>query len=293
MDKLNIDTAPALDLTNLNPGLPAAGAVRLFARNLAARMMLAIVGPNGLDCTLQPHLTRNKVARWNPLGNATTVPAVDGIAAVTAVGTATARNVATTNFFTRLKRSGYVSAATAGALAGFTAAAAQWTIGTGAGLGGFHTILRFGASDAATVAGARQYAGMLIGTATPTNVEPSTLVNHIGVGHGTADTNLKLYYGGSAAQTPIDLGVNFPSNALSTDAYELILFASSNNQNVGWRVERLNTGHVAEGVITNTTPGTTLPLNTTLLGLRAWRCNNATALAVGLDIVAFSIETDY
>lgn len=191
-----------------------------------------------------------------------------------------------------MKRLGYVSAATAGALTGHYQAAAQHTIGDGAGEGGFHLICRFGCSDPATVAGARQFAGMSSNVAAPTNVEPSSLTNSIGIGHGTADTNLKLYYGGSAV-TVIDLGANFPANTLSVDPYELALFAAPSTQNVGYRVENLRTGQVAEGTIVNTTPGTTLPANSTWMAFRAWRCNNATALAVGLDIIGWGIETDY
>lgn len=281
---LNLQAQPS-------PTSPTAG-VKLFCKNLANRMFPAFVGPSGMDATLQSNLGRNKTGVWNPPGNATTVPGVFGMPALTVVGTATARNCATTTFFTRLRRLGYVSAATAGSLVSVRTAVAQYTIGTGAGLGGFTLMWRFGCSDAATVAGARQFVGLSATTSAPTNVEPSTLINVIGIGHGTADSNLKLYRGGSAAQTPLDLGVNFPGNTLSVDMYELCLFASANNGDVGYRVERLNTGHVAEGVLTAATPGTQLPANTTLLNLVGWRCNNATALAVGLDIASIYIETD-
>ncbi len=232
-------------------------------------------------------------AKWKAQGNATTATTGNGYTAPTVVGTATARNVAATNFFTRLRRLGYVSAATAGALAESRVAVAQATIGNGAGLGGFTKIVRFGCSDAATVAGARMFVGMSSSTAAATNVEPATLTNSIGVGHGAADTNLKLYYGGSAAQTAIDLGASFPVNTLSVDAYELALFASPNLTTVGYMVTRLNTGAVASGTLSAATAGLQLPLATTLLSYhKAWRTNNATALAVGLDIISDYVETD-
>ena len=258
--------------------------------------MLRMQSPTGKGITLQPHLVRNKVRYWNATSGANNVPGIDGILPPTALGTATARTLAATNRFTRMARMGYVSVATAPGFAGHYNNATNMnlvTIGNGAGEGGFHLVSRFGCSDPATVAGARQFAGLSNPTAAPTNVEPSTLINTIGVGHGAADTNLKLYYGGSAAQAPIDLGANFPANTLSVDMYELALFASPNNQDVGYRVENLRTGSVAEGVIPNTTPGTTLPLNTAFMGWRIWRCNNATALACAVDVVAFSVETDY
>lgn len=273
---------------------PAAGALAAYAKKYAGRARLHLLDETGLEMGLQESLIRNKWALWNPPANATTVPGVNGMAAVTATGTATARNVATTSFFTRRHRLGYVSAATAGSLAGIRAAAAIWSMGVSGtpNHGGFEAVFRFGTSDAATVSGARQFVGLSSSTAAPTNVEPSTLTNVIGVGHGAADTNLKLYYGGSAAQTPVDLGASFPANTLSVDMYELTLYCPPGvNNAVYYRLKRLNTGDVADGTLTAGTPGTQLPANTTLLGLQAWRSNNATALAVGLDIGSWAIGT--
>lgn len=246
---------------------------------------------------MQPLLARNKIGYWCPPGNAATVPGVLGFTAYTALGTATARSVATTNMFTRMRRLGYVSSATAGNFAGGRVAPAQITTGGTAGafaVGGFFKVIRFGTSDAATVAGARMFIGIAPAGA-PTNVEPSTLLNSIGVGHGAADTNLKLFYGGSAAQTPIDLGANFPANTLSVDVYELALFCAPGSNVVNYQVTRLNTGHTATGTLNagNLTTGVVVPAATTLMSYsQNWRCNNTTALAVGLDIFSDYIETD-
>lgn len=123
-------------------------------------------------------------------------------------------------------------------------------------------------------------------------MEPSTLTNSIGVGHGAADTNLKMYYGGSAAQAPIDLGVNFPIATANTDPYELALFAPPNTADVYYEVTRLSTGDVAAGLLASS-GGVALPPTTTLLDyMRAWRTNNTTALEVGLDLMSDYIETD-
>ena len=276
-----------------SPVNPGAGKVNVFGRSVAGRIMPAFMGPSGLDSTLQPNLARNKVGYWAPPGNAATLPGVFGFTAPTTTGfTATARNVATTNLFTRMRRLGFVTAATAGTVGQFRVAVSQFTIGNGSGLGGFHYITRFGISDPATVADARMFMGLGVGATTPTNVEPSTLVNCVGIGHGAADANLKLFYGGSAAQTPIDLGANFPKNTLSVDMYELALFASPNSQTIQYEVTRLNTGHVATGTLSGTV-GTQLPAATTLLAPWGYRTNNASALAVGLDVASCYIETDY
>jgi hypothetical protein len=284
-----------LTAQSVDPAAPAAGLVTFYSKAIAGRVLPKIVGPSRIATALQPFLARNKVGYWCPPGNSTTVPGVFGFTPYTVVGTATARNVSTTNGFNRMRRMWYLSSTVAASFASPRVAVAQVSVADGAngfGSGGFYKVIRFGCSDAATVSGARQFCGVGSVNAA-TNVEPSTLTNSIGVGHGAADTNLKMYFGGSVAQTPIDLGVNFPANTLSVDAYELAIFSPPNSQNVYWEVTRLNTGNVASGTITNTTPGTTLPAATTLLSYsQNWRCNNATALAVGLDIMSDYIETD-
>jgi hypothetical protein len=216
-----------------------------------------------------------------PGGNGTVIGSM-GFPSQTATGTATARNVATTSLFTRTKRIGYDSAAGAGSLCGLRVPNNQVTVGSGT-VGGFGACFVFGCADSVTAG--RQFVGIADGGA-PTNVEPSTLTNVIGIGNGGSDSNLKIFYGGSAAQTPIDLGANFPSDTASTDMYmALFLAPTQTNNKVGYYVKRLNTGHVASGVLTAATPGTQLPASTTLLShLQAWRSNNATATAVLLDI---------
>lgn len=238
--------------------------------------------------------TRYPVAKWLPPGNATTVPGVVGMAALTAITAAVARTVATTNAMTRRKRLGYpTSAATAGLLAGARLGAAQVTLGTGT-LGGFVFRQEFGCADAATVAGARQFCGIIASTAAPTNVEPSTLLNCIGAGHGTADTNMKIYTAGSAANAAIDLGANFPRSTLSQDMYVLTVYAPKDPVLAGfkaaWHIERLGTTFTASGILTGAA-GTTVPSTTTLLTTNNWRCNNATALAVNLDLGPITLQT--
>lgn len=288
------DTGITLKTITNEPAAPSSGNIHIYAKSIAGRVLPKWVGPTGVDSAMQAFIATNKVAWWNPSGNSNIVPAVVGLPAFTEVGTRTARNVATTNLFTRMKRIGYVSNTPSGSLSSQRVAVAQYSLGDGFGLGGFTYIIRFGISDAAAVSGARTFVGMSSNVAAPTNVEPSTLTNTIGIGHGAADTNMKIYYGGSVVQTPIDLGVNFPSDTRNIDMYELILFASPNSNNsIGYRVLRLNTGHIAEGILTATTPGTQLPSSNTLLAHRSWRSNNTTTLAVGLDIASLYIETDY
>lgn len=271
---------------------PASGALRVYAKQIANRALLRIVGPSGLDTAVQPILARNKIGMLCPPGNSALLTVMGAYTAPTVVGSATIRAVTTTNLFTRMRRVGLVSAAPAGSLAGMRVAVAQITTGGTSGTG-FFKLIRFGVSDAAAVAGARMFVGVSASVAAPTNVEPSTLTNCIGVGHGAADSTLRIYFGGSAAQPPIDLGSTFPADTRNTDAYELAIFAPPDTADVHWQIKRLNTGDVAAGSLSSS-GGVALPGVTTLLTyMAAWRSNNTTAAAVGLDVMSDYIETDY
>lgn len=270
-----------------DPTVPSDGYGTIFVKKIAGRMMAAQIGPSGLDTTLQANLGGNKVAMWMPPGGSTTVPGVFGMAALTATGTATARTIGVANLLSRMTRLGFVSAATAAALTGAREAVAKYTTGAGPGLGGFFARYRFGVSDAATVAGARMFIGLDALTAAPTNIDPSTKVNCIGVAQIATSNNLNIVYGNATAKTPIDLGANFPANT-NADAYELNLFAPPAG-GCYWQVRRLNTTFEATGFL----PSTEIPIATQLLCHQLWRCNNATALAVGLDVCGIYIETDH
>lgn len=253
--------------------------------------MTAVLSLREAMKAVQPRLGRGTSSIWQPSGNSTVVPGVVGMIAHIANGTVTARNVATTSKTTRQRRLGYVSAAGAGSLAGQHQTSAQIGLGDGAGNGGFLYLCRFVPSDAAPVAGAMMLVGLRSAVGVPSAAEPSTLTNVVGVGARSTDTNLQLFCGGSAAQAPVDLAANFPAHGLSTDLYELTLYAPPMvADTIEWQVRRLNTGHIAKGRIGPGTPGVTQPAVATLLNHVAYRYNNATALAVGIDIGLVAIH---
>jgi hypothetical protein len=275
------------------PPTPLSG-MKIFDKNIGGRQMISAIGPSGIDYPFQPHQGMSKFSRWQPLGNSTTIQ-VDNIAAPTALGTATARNVATTNILTRARRLGYVSAATAGAFAGhfFLAAAQQFPLGDGAGLGGFHYVIRFGVSDAAAVTGARQFIGFRNIVTTPTNVDPAAQTNAFGLSQISTDaTQWYMTYGGSAAQTAVALGTTIGAPTLVNTVWQLSLFCSPlSNNSVKYTLTNLSTNVTVAGTLTGTA-GTALPASTAFLAPIAWRTNNATLLAVGLDVISMTIDTD-
>jgi hypothetical protein len=278
--------------TALAPSRPSTGSVSAGLIPLAKRELLGMQGSASALTPLQPNVTHTRIAYWSGVNGSATLNVEDAVAPP-ALGTPTVRYTNVTNAFTRVRRIGYVSAATAGSFAGWYSTLATWFLGTGSAYG-FLASFTFGCADAAAVSGARQFVGMTASTVAPTNVEPSTLTNIIGVGHGAADTNLMLYCAGSAAQTQINLGANFPANTFSTDMYRFTIWAAQDGS-INYQVDRLGTAYTASGTFPNPTPGTTAPANnnsSTILGPRLWRCNTATALAVALDVACVSIQTD-
>lgn len=280
------------DISETAPGAPAADTVRL-ARTAKGRPGLGVVTPNGRTTPLGPPLWWGNQIFWTPNVNAATNIAPIGAAALTITGTATARNIQTGSYFSRQRRIGYVSAATAGSLCGQHMTQAVVTIGNGAGSGGFRWRCRLGASDGTSLASANAFYGLTSSVAAPTNVNPGTLTNAIGFGAPTAG-NLRVYGGGSSAGSfDIDLGSDFPAaGAGSTNVYDFELLSDPFTNTVTYFVENLSSGITATGVIPNSIPGLTLPPPTTLLAHRAWRSNNTTALAAGLDVMNFLLEWD-
>ena len=281
--------AVAADLESqaASPAAPATGS-RLFSRPHGGRQIPSFRNGGNVESPFQPWLARNKTRLWAAQGNSATVSLI-GLAN-TVTGTTTNRTNATTNLFAAMARLGFVSATTAGSTAGTRHGFTQFFMGNGtAGAGGFHYVTRFGVSDAATVANARMFVGLAATASVFANVDPSTLLNQIGLGCDAGQTTLRIMHNdGAGVSTLIDLGANFPTQTLSVDMYELQLYCAPNGSTVGYRVERLNTGDVATGTIS-----TDLPTNTTLLSPQLWRNNGVTALAVGIDVVHQYLETDY
>jgi hypothetical protein len=281
-----------------SPAIPAASNFNLFGKTLGnTRVMPAVIGPSGMDYCLQPAMWRQRIGMFN--SSTTVVGGVFG-ASFTVVGTLTARTLASTSLFTRIRRLGYVSAATAAALTSIRNGSAQFSVGNGAGVGGFFQSIRFAVTDAAAVTGARMFLGVSSTTTAPTNVEPSTLLNCFGIGQLSTDaTQLYLFYGGSAAQAAIPLGTGFPciqatvgiANGIPYDFQ--IWCPPSANGVINWQLDRLDTGTSTGGTVTPTVVGTQTPASTTMLNTWMYRTNNATLLAVGWDIINIYTETDY
>jgi hypothetical protein len=229
-------------------------------------------------------------------GNAVTID-TNGMFIGTAVGTATARNVANTNALTRLNRVLMAGGATAGNMAELFGAA-QFLGGAAKSAttpesGGFKISILVAISDPATVANARSFFGLTDSASALTNVEVTTLTNILGFAQVAADTNMRVVYNdASGTASSIDLGSSFPMT--DGNLYELGLVWEPGGDRVRWSVYRplgnvvgadINT-YYREGELT-----TDIPALTVLLAFHLWRCNNADARATGFDLAHLVIDS--
>lgn len=277
-----------LTLPPSTPSTPASG-VKVFGRSLAGRVLPAWVGPDGTDTAAQSSLARNKIGQWVSVGNTSSPLTTIGLQTPVFTGTSTARNVGTAGFYDGLRRTAYLTAATAGSSAGIRNGVRQWWRGNAAKAGGFFFVCRFGFSDAAPISDARAFLGFVAVTGALANADPSSNTSILGVGHDSADTQLQFYHNdASGTATKSACGAAFPVATSATDAYEIIIFCAPNASDVTFRLTNLTTGDVVSYTAT-----TDLPTNTTLLAIQLWRNNGATAAQAALDVMGVYIETDY
>lgn len=228
-----------------------------------------------------------KWAKWSAAGNGTAVStwAINNSES----GTPTTVNIASTNLFTSMRRLQYKTAASSASVAGTRHNNLSFWRGNASGLGGFYFVCRFGFSVANTTnkqafIGFRNSSSAIAG-----NTNPSSLTNCIYFGIDATQTTLRFGHNdGSGTATTSDLGANFPTNTNSADMYEVRMFAAPNAGTVYYWAKNLSTGNVTSG---NTS--TDLPSSTTFLCPAIWISNGSDATAVGIDVVQYSILTNY
>lgn len=273
-----------------DPSPPAAGQMRLYSQSVGGRLMAKIMGPSGLDTPLQPAIFANNILSAFP-GNAAVIDFLGANAAPTAVGTVSHPTIASgVSLRQATRRSLVTSAATANSASelrfAFPACYRGEVFGA-AVAGGFHSITRWGMSSATALQRAAVGLWSSSGVTAVTQV-PSALTNCLIAGWDSGDTQVQIMCNDAAGTcTKVALGTDFPAN--TPDAiYESTFFCAPNGDQVSWRVRRLDTGAVAQGVIT-----TDMPSKDTMLSWHGYANNGGTAAAVVLDFYRMYLETDY
>lgn len=270
------------------PTTPAASGAKLYGRSLGGRPTPTFSDPAGLSVFLQSHIGQNRVVLITAVPNTTTWSAV-GSTAFTATGTATAAAIGTTNLHQSMGRMDtLVTVAATTAVAGFRSATTQFLRGNAAGIGGFAINFIGGpATGPSTTSGTLRYFLGLGPNSSPTDVDPSSLTNIIGVGCDAADTQMQMMVNDNVVTaTKVPLGVNFPKpTADRTDVYDLQLFCAPNGTEIFYIVTKRNTGFTASGSFT-----TDLPISTTNMTPYTYCSVGGTSSVVGAAVMRFYAE---
>jgi hypothetical protein len=93
------------------------------------------------------------------------------------------------------------------------------------------------------ISGARFVCGLsnAFQLAAPTNVEPDTLINTIGVCKLSSSNNLFFFWNdATGTATTVDLGVNYPANNVTAYTYDLEIFKEFSTANITLRLTRID-----------------------------------------------------
>jgi hypothetical protein len=280
--------SPTSDTLALNsvsdPSAPTDGLL-FYAKNIAGRRLPKFMPPSGLDSPLQPAIFGNGMRIVSP-GSSAALSYI-GMGAFVAVGTISHPTLVAGTLRETTNRAIVTSAATANSAAGLRSNTQPAWRGNGAGLGGFFSVFRFGASDAVSTK------RILVGYASTsaaiaTTQEPSALLNFIAVANDAADANLQLMHNdGAGTATKINLGSDFVKNQ-ANGMYELTLFCKPNDSKISYRVKRLDAAGEVSGEIS-----TDLFSTTTMMYPHFYANNGGTATAVVLDFYRYYHESDY
>lgn len=282
-----------LDLTVTSPGTPPSGTVRLFRRDIAGRQYPGFIGPSGLLTAIQPSLFQNKIAMFNPPGNAVTSQIFGMNIAIT--GNALTADVSPANIHTALRRLEYgaLSASTL-AVSGLRSTALQYWLGSeGTRLGGFTFVARFGPARGQACNATRAFfAGMTSNIGQPQEVYPPSdplWANSIGVCCDSADVNWHIIHrSATATATKIDTGIP-KSYSDNSEMFELCIFSAPDSPTaVVIQFERLSDNLVFTHTITDN-----LPLPTQLLTWQIWNSVGGTSSTIGIAISSVYVETSY
>jgi len=280
------------------PTTPAAGGIKLFTKTaLGQRDWPHILLPNGKEFGLQESLCEFQINQFRPNSYSTGVLG-DGSLAQTATGTATAGVAQANNLFVMFPRiEARVGAPATNAVAGFRAAGNFARIGRDANApGGFYSTQMWGPSTGLPNSTHRAFCGHSNNTAAPTDVEPSSLTDMIGMGWDAADTNVQIMHNdGSGTATKIDLGANFPvPNTTNGAVYQLELFSPNDlAQSVEYRVTLFNTTDKTAAFETTGTITTNIPAVATLLSPRTWCSVGGTSSIVGVALFGACVCREY
>jgi hypothetical protein len=275
---------PEIQLVGVtNEPTPApSGELKIYAKSVAGRMMLKMVGSAGIDTVMQPALFGNNTCIWTP--STATAGFWQGTSGAGA-GTFSTGLPTVTNFYTAMKRTRYANVVTTlNQVLGQRNTENMFFRGSVAGQGGFFFFCRFGTE--VWTAGSKLFIGMATSSSVITG-NPSALNNTVGFCIDALDTEISFLTRGTTFTKTAITGQPTLANNQGYDAY---IFCKPNDSTIYFRLDDLNTGLT----IVNSSTTLTLPTNTTLMSANALASNGANTVVTTtqLGINRIYIETD-
>lgn len=223
------------------PAVSSSGFGHSYMGESANRALLGFRGSEGPASFAQPSIFGRRISQFYT-GTSNAQQNL-GHWSFTTNGTASRQsfNAANTNRLQNSVRLRYTSTAAINVAAGVISSQAVAWRGNASGLGGFFAWFRFG-WDAAPASDCRVFVGLSAATTTATvtgNISAVGVVNSIGVGKNSGDTNYQLVIkDASGAYSNTDLGVAPSLN----DLIDVYLWAPSNSAYINARVFDVNAG---------------------------------------------------
>lgn len=267
-----------------DPSAPAADVLRLYAKKISGRMVPKFKGPSGVDTPFQPAFFGNNIVIWNP---GTTSGTMLG-AVQTAIAAGASVLPTTTNKYTTLRRSVF-TAATGINLMNSLRGEAMFFRGSVAGQGGFFFFCRFGFTT--WTATNRLFVGMCVDTTALLTADPSSKLNLLGFGVGSADTDITFMHNDGSGTATKDTIAGQPALA-SNNVYDAFIFCKPNDSTVYYRLDDVSAGTT----IIDSSTSSDLPVATTMLiptcAIGSGPTNSGAGVAaIGLN--RMYIETDF
>lgn len=279
----NPDFIDLPDLANV-PAAPV-GAVRLFGRARAGRVLPHFVGPAGPDTSVQPALFANTSYMWLA-GTGTTAAinwGVNWTARNAGTGAAQAHPTkASTNALTSLSRATFSTGTTAVGSSGIQSGASVAWRGNAENLGGFFFFSRFSVE---THEAAMRYFIGLSALNAALNGEPSAQANTVGIGKDSTDSTWQIITRNASTVTKTNTGAAITAGQI----LDFLMFARPNGSDVTFRLVDAVTGTV---IMDDVAINTNLPVNTTFLFAHAQCQSTVGTTAKLLALNRIYVETD-
>lgn len=131
--------------------------------------------------------------------------------------------------------------------------------------------------------------------AAPTNVEPDTLINTLGVCKLSTSNNLYFFYNDATGlATTVDLGVNYPANNVTAYTYDLEIFKDSGSANITLKLTRIDASgnRISTTQIISTNYNTAINYNAVIYGTNNTTLSSFRFFDFGIIFKNYNLQWD-